>query len=116
VLTNHPEFPDSKRDYYLTLRAAWVPGRQVFFQWSDSAALRLDGSARMAIGILILRYFQINTERGWVWEGLGLYLDYLLTGSHRTVFVTRDVETTTKRKPKFDIERRMKEHQAGQGG
>ena len=34
--------------------------------------------------LLILRNFKINTTRGWVWEGLGLYLDYCLTGSHRT--------------------------------
>jgi hypothetical protein len=112
ALKNHPGFTDSQREYLLGLRAAWIPGRQVFFQWSDNQAVRLDGSVRMAIGILLMKYFQINTERGWFWEGGGLYLDYQLTGSHRTVFVTRDVITTTKRKPEFDIESRMKDPSA----
>ena len=32
----------------------------------------------------------------------------LITGSHRIVFVSRNMQTTTERTPKFDIERRMK--------
>ena len=108
VLASHPQIPPSKRDFYLGLRAAWVPGKYVFFHWSDSPAVRLDGSTRMALGILIMRNFNVNTNRGWVWEGLGLYLDYHLTGGHKTIFVTPHMKTTTKRRTPFDIETRMK--------
>jgi len=108
VLGSHPDISARKRDFYLGLRAGWVPGKNVFFHWSDSATVRLDGSTRMALGILILRNFHINTDRGWVWEGLGLYLDYHLTGGHRTIFVTPEMKTTTKRRTPFDIETRMK--------
>ncbi|MEN8149436.1 MAG: hypothetical protein ABFS86_06410 [Planctomycetota bacterium] len=108
VLTNHPLIPESKRNFYLGLRAGWIPGKRVFFHWSDSATVRLDGSVRMALGIMILRNFSVNTNRGWVWEGLGLYMDYHLTGGHRTIFVTPEMKTTTKRRTPFDIETRMK--------
>jgi hypothetical protein len=108
VLQNHALISDAKREYFLRLRAAWVPHHPIFFHWSDSPVVRLDGSVRMALGLLILRNFKINTTRGWVWEGLGLYLDYCLTGSHRTVFVTPEMKTRATRRTPFDIETRMK--------
>ncbi len=108
VLTNHPEFSESQTRYLLGLTAGWIPGKRIFFKWSDSEQMRLDGSVRNAVGILMLGTFDISTKRGWVWEGLGLYIDEIITGAKRTVFVTRKIHTTTKRAAEFDIERRMK--------
>ena len=98
ALRKHPSINQSRVNYLLTLRAAWVPGKHFFFQWSDNATVRLDGSARMALGLLFMKKFNIDIRRGWVWEGMGLYLDYLLTGSHRTIFVTPRTQTTAKRR------------------
>jgi hypothetical protein len=108
VLEKHPAFGDAQRKYLLGLTAAWIPGKRIFFKWSDSEDMRLDGSVRNAVGIMMLMSFGISTKRGWVWEGLGLYLDEIITGSRRTVFVTRKIHTTTEKEAKFDIERRMK--------
>ncbi len=108
VLTNHPAFGDAQTTYLLGLTAGWIPGKRIFFKWSDNEPMRLDGSVRNAVGILMLKTFGISTKRGWVWEGLGLYIDEIITGQHRTVFVTRKIHTTTEREAKFDIERRMK--------
>lgn len=108
VLTNHDAFGEAQTKYLLGLTAGWIPGQRVFFKWSDSDQMRLDGSVRNAVGILMLANLDISTKRGWVWEGLGLYIDEIITGAKRTVFVTQKIHTTTKREAEFDIERRMK--------
>lgn len=110
AIGNHPEFTDTQKTYYLTLRSAWLPrGKHVFFQWSDTPEVRVDGSVRNALGVMLMRSFGVNTERGWVWEGLGCYLVELITGTHRVIYVTREMVTTTERDPKLDIDRRMKQ-------
>ncbi|MHC4469603.1 MAG: hypothetical protein ACYTDY_00305 [Planctomycetota bacterium] len=108
VLRKHPDFEKHQVAYFLKLKAAWIPRKHVFFQWNDNPGVRLDGAVRNSIGLLFMKTFDIDTRRGWVWESMGLYLDYHLTGSHRTVFVTQE-RTTAKRRDDFDIEKRMKE-------
>lgn len=108
ALKKHPAYDDARRKRDLALKASWVPGQHVFFQWNDSPQLRLDGATRNAIGIHVMKSFGMTTQQGWAWEGVGLYLDYLLTGSRRTIFVSSGVYTTTENAKKLDIERRMK--------
>jgi hypothetical protein len=110
AIGKHPAFTDTQKAYYLTLRSAWLPhGKHIFFQWSDTPEVRVDGSVRNALGVMLMRCFGVNTDRGWVWEGLGCYLVELLTGSHRVIYVTRDLVTTADREPKLDIDKRMKQ-------
>ncbi len=108
VLGKHPALTPAQREYFLTLKAAWLPGKHVFFQWSDTPEVRLDGSVRMPMGILMMKVFGVNTDRGWVWEGLGCALVELMTGTHRVVFVTPEVVTRAGEVEKFDIAKRMK--------
>lgn len=109
VIGKHPAYTQAQREYYLTLRSAWLPhGKHIFFQWSDAPEVRLDGSVRNALGVMLMRSFGVNTDRGWVWEGLGCYLVELITGTHRVIYVTREIVTATEREAKLDIETRMK--------
>ncbi len=110
ALKADPRFTEAQRARFLKLAAAWVPRTRSFYQYSDSPEVRHDGVTRMSIGLLLLDKFGITTEKGWAWEGFGLLLDYLLTGTRKTFYVMPGPYTTTKRPPHLaDLKKRMKQ-------
>jgi hypothetical protein len=84
VLTNHPRCTPEFRKFAFGVSSAWLPRTAVLLAYSPEAATRLEYAARQPFAALLLRGFGITARQGWAYEGIGLYLTELLTGTHTT--------------------------------
>ena len=87
LLTRHPEMTDVERKRCWDLGGAWTPKSRHLFEYSTHAQTRREGCVRQAIGARLDQKYGLSTEHGWAWEGIGLYLSELLTGTKYVTFV-----------------------------
>jgi len=87
-LNSHPMIADADRAFYQSLESVTLPGAQHFGSWSDAAPRRLDSACRQGISNLLYHGFEITSEQGWVFEGIGLYFTHAVTKTHLTWFVS----------------------------
>jgi len=83
-LANYPGLADSDRALFATFTGASLPGGRAVAQWSESEDSRIDAVLRHAADSFFGNTFRIDLSRGWVYEGLGAYLTWRMTGTHRT--------------------------------
>jgi hypothetical protein len=82
---------DLDRTFGVGSVGGWI-APNAFGQWSPDRERRLDGTARQALGAMLLDAFGVDTSNGWVWEGLGLYLVEHLVGTRKTYFIDRGAQ------------------------
>jgi hypothetical protein len=87
VLTNHPRCKPDFRKFAFEVASAWLPRTGILLAYSAQASTRLEFAARQPLAALLLRAFGITPRQGWAYEGIGLYLTELLTGTHTTYTV-----------------------------
>ena len=68
--------------------------------------------ARQPTAALLLRAFGIRADHGWAYEGIGLYLTELLTGTHTTYTIQPSVYARDDRRTKEDLFQRIREPDA----
>ncbi|MCK6459802.1 MAG: hypothetical protein L6Q95_07890, partial [Planctomycetes bacterium] len=84
VLERHPGCKPEFRKFAWEVASAWLPRTSVLLAVHAQAATRLEYAARQPTAALMLRAFGITAKHGWAYEGIGLYLTELLTGTHTT--------------------------------
>jgi hypothetical protein len=84
VLERHPSCKPEFRKFAWNVGSAWLPRTSILLAFHAQAATRLEYAARQPTAALLLRAFGITAKHGWAYEGIGLYLTELLTGTHTT--------------------------------
>jgi len=84
VLTNHPRCTPEFRKFAFEVSSAWLPRTAILLAHGTEASTRIEYAARQPLAGLLLRGFGITARQGWAYEGIGLYLTELLTGTHTT--------------------------------
>ncbi len=54
--------------------------------WGEDRELRLEGVSRQLVSWCLRRRYQLGTEQGWAWEGIGLYLSFRICGTRRRFY------------------------------
>ncbi len=85
-VSNYYRLGSSDRQRMASLASAVVGDAQLG-AWCDTSVERKDAIARLTISTLSRERWPNAVQQGWVWEGLGLYLSYRLTGTRMTLFV-----------------------------
>ena len=85
-MRGHPDLPEKKLAFYRRLQSAWINNAELGI-WDKEEVYRLDSSTRQAVQLHFRRAFGITEKRGWVVEGMGLYLSGLLCGTRLMWFV-----------------------------
>ncbi len=86
LLANHPKATDAYRKVSGRRASSWFPKTNV--AWIKAGVTgRLEWSTRQPLATLLRRTYGVTAKHGWAFEGFGLYLSYLLTGSRGTFFV-----------------------------
>ena len=89
ALRKHPAYGDAERRFVQGLSGSWVPESFGFITWGENSARRTDIVARQATGMYLRSRFGITGTQGWLYEGIGLYFTYLLTGTRLTTSAKR---------------------------
>jgi len=82
-----PELEPEMRERIRGLTGAGIPGTPHVARWDADPVHRLDGTVRHLVGSLLFDGFQIGLDKGWLWDGIGLYLTRELCGSRLTWYV-----------------------------
>jgi hypothetical protein len=109
ILKNHP---DSNPEYaaYATARtSSWFPKTRRTWMMSPSASVRLEWCVRQALGWMLGAEFGVKGRVGWAFEGFGLYLSHLITGTRQTYFVQRTRYNGRKPVAKDDLWTRLRQ-------
>lgn len=89
-LDRHPRVSPSDRPFLEALRTAGIPSTGHAAAWTDTEVMRLDGSIRHTVAILMGQAFGITPKHGWAFEGMGLYLTELVCGTRLTYYLAPD--------------------------
>lgn len=89
ALKKHPGYTDADREFAMALSGSWVPESYAFITWNKDPIQRADIVTRQATGVYMRTRFGITDSRGWIYEGVGLYFNYLLTGTRLTTSAKR---------------------------
>jgi hypothetical protein len=87
ALVHHPGCSPAFRKFASSLTSVNLPESEHCLVHAKESEMRLEFAARWAVASLLRRHFGITAARGWAYEGVGLYLTELLTGSHLTYMV-----------------------------
>lgn len=80
-IENCPRLSDSARERLYGLGSTWIPRTARVACWSDSDVVRLDQSVKQSTVRYLGRSYGITTERGWLVEGVGLYVNQIVLGT-----------------------------------
>jgi len=83
-LANHPGLTEADRTLFAGLTGATLPGGGEVAQWAAEEDQRIDAAVRHAADSFFGTALGIDLSQGWVYEGLGAYLTWRMTGTHRT--------------------------------
>ena len=83
----HPWF---ERFTAAELDVLWGAGveRDDLARWDPDPAARRDAIVRHAIGLYLRDAYALGPEQAWAFEGIGLYLSRLLTGTRASIFLS----------------------------
>jgi hypothetical protein len=74
----------SQREFFASLSGVELPGEFRVLQWGRDEAHRVDAVTRHRVDHVLREEFGVGNEDGWVFEGLGGYLNWRLTGTRLT--------------------------------
>lgn len=97
-LSAYPNLPDEDRTRMAQFTSTWIDRQNHAAVWMDTVEERVDGLLRLLISKLMARDFQIAADRGWIHEGLGLYLTEAVLGTRLTWFVQPEDSQTVDRR------------------
>ena len=83
-LDSYPGLTDDERDFYAQLAGGEMPGDGRIAQWGSYEDHRLDGVTRHLVDAFLRRSFWLDSDDGWIGEGLGGYLTWRMTGTRLT--------------------------------
>jgi hypothetical protein len=63
--------------------------------WSTRPVDRIEAAVRQRVGLYLQRTFGISSDKGWVWEGIGLLLSGSVTGTKNLVYIQLNTPTGT---------------------
>jgi hypothetical protein len=89
LLTNHPDSNPKYKEYGLGVHSSWLPKGRALWIMDGRAPKRLEWCVRQAVGYQLGHAFGVRGKKGWAFEGFGLYLGHLLTGTRSTYFIRR---------------------------
>ncbi len=81
----HPSMDEASRRDLDRFSGLWIPKSLQALEYSDHPAMRIDGTVRQTVNLLLRRALG-GDLRAWVSEGTGIYLSHLLTGTRLTYF------------------------------
>ena len=88
-LSSYPGLSDASRELFPTLRSGWMPGGVWRVGcWAEEAYQRLDVALKQTTAFYVRDQYNIRTERGWLSEGIGLYINQLVLGTRDTFSIT----------------------------
>jgi len=87
-LNNYPGMTPEEREFRRGLIAAGFPRSPNVAAWDGERLRRLDSVTRHTMGSFLIQAFNTSTDRGWVWEGFGMYLTRALIGTRLTWYIT----------------------------
>lgn len=108
ALERHPSCKPEFRKFAWDVGSAWLPRTSVLLAHNKLAATRLELAARQPVAALLLRGFGITAKHGWAYEGIGLYLAELLTGTHTTYTVRPSEYARDDRREKAELFARIR--------
>lgn len=85
---SHPSLDDGQRAFASKMGMCWATTSYCGL-WQKKEAERLDMAVRQTLATLMMDDLGITMERGWAFEGLGLYLGYVVTNTRLSWFVQR---------------------------
>lgn len=102
-IDNCPGLSEERRERLFSLGGGSVPGMDRMATWSGWPVGREDMALKSTTVNLLEDEFGITTDRGWLVEGLGLYVNQIVLGTKYTrhVAATRYVD---KSEPKIDAD------------
>ncbi|MEM7516796.1 MAG: hypothetical protein AAF368_07715 [Planctomycetota bacterium] len=77
-------------------------GRKDMVRWDPDRGVRLEGAPRHGYALYLGDVFGIDTKQGWAFEGIGLYLTRLLTGTRSSWYVEQEKGTRAGGKSSID--------------
>lgn len=87
-IDEYPGIPDDKRAYYPELFSAWMPNSPRCACWASEPVQRLDVACKQTTTWYLDREFKVSTNRGWLSEGIGLYINQLVVGTRLAFAIT----------------------------
>jgi len=88
VLKAHPKTDEQTLKFDGALSGCWLKDTTTCAMFDGTKERRLEGCARQPLGFHLWGRFGVTGRQGWVWEGMGLYFTYRLTG-YRLSYFTR---------------------------
>lgn len=86
-LERHPALTKGERERLARLDGSGVEGTADWAFWEGDAEKRLDGVVRMTFDWFFRKCLDVSPDQGWIHEGFGLYLTWLLVGTRQNWFV-----------------------------
>ncbi|HEX5136619.1 MAG TPA: hypothetical protein VFY93_06585 [Planctomycetota bacterium] len=112
VLEHHPSCTPEFRKFAWEVSSSWLPRTAILLAHNAEASTRLELAARQPTAGLMLRTFGITAKHGWAYEGVGLYLTELLTGTHTTYTVRPSDYARDDRREKAELWSKIRDAQA----
>jgi hypothetical protein len=89
VLRNHPATDEQTLKFDGTLSGCWLKESRTCSLFDNTEARRFEGCARQPVGFHLWGRFGLSGKQGWLWEGVGLYFTYRLTGERLSYFTRK---------------------------
>ena len=80
-LQAHPRVDAAVRAQSGRLDSVWIPSTSALAVWSTSEEMRADQVVRQTVQRMLADTYGIGSDHAWAYEGFGLYLCELVTGS-----------------------------------
>ncbi len=102
-IDTYPGFSDAQRERFYRLGSTWTPDSASCACWARNAEARIDQACKQTTVHYLNKAFGITTKRGWLVEGIGLYVNQMVLGTRysRHVTVSEYVDQT---EPRYDFD------------
>lgn len=101
-LRSYPDLSEDDKALYRRLGGSFMDAKPRLMSWAPRAENRIDFTARSITGSYIATGFGVNANTGWLFEGVGQYVNQLVVGTRLTSAV---VGTEYEDAKDVDIER-----------
>lgn len=88
-IDSYPGISDADKQAFPTLRSGWMPGGVWRVGcWAEEVEQRLDVALKQTTASYLQYEYAIKTNKGWISEGVGLYINQLVLGTRLSYSIT----------------------------
>ncbi len=102
-IDTYPGYSDADREMNRRLESAWIPNTRGIACWSGNVKTRIDHACKQTTLFFLNANFGITTKRGWLVEGIGLYVNQMVLGTRLCRHVTKS-EYVDQTEPRYDFD------------